>query len=396
MYMLLNEFDATVKAVINPANAQSRFKTPEILISCFSYVLFDSLVKSLNAKEIGYIESCNGKNRIYEIEVDGYTFGFYRSQVGAPMCTGDFEELIASGCKTLILFGNCGVLDKQVGDCEIIIPNRALRDEGTSYHYMAASDEIEVNTMYYQTFLDICKKHHYPTHVGKTWTTDAFYRETPNKVNRRKQQGAICVEMECSAMAAVARFREVEFFQFLYAGDNLDAHEWDPRSLDGEVKLDEKQQIILLATELAKQITIKKQKIKHLKKELKKINSDVEAWQYGAAPNKLAQLTKEGIKVGTASLHKLYQEEPVPAVGCISIILDTESDVSCVVQTTKVDLLPFKDVTPQHAYNEGEGDRSLTYWREVHYKFFMNEDPSFTEEDIIVCETFKLLEGYNE
>ena len=63
--------------------------------------------------------------------------------------------------------------------------------------------------------------------------------------------GALCVEMECTAMQALCDFRGVEFFQFLYAGDNLDHSSWDPRSLSGTVKLDEKQKIALLAFELA-------------------------------------------------------------------------------------------------------------------------------------------------
>jgi len=67
--------------------------------------------------------------------------------------------------------------------------------------------------------------------------------------------GAICVEMECAAMQALCDFRGVDFFQFLYAGDNLDHSNWEPRSLSGTVKLDEKQKIALLAFELAAAIT---------------------------------------------------------------------------------------------------------------------------------------------
>ena len=90
----------------------------------------------------------------------------------------------------------------------------------------------------------------YPYVEGVTWTTDACYRETREKVNRRKEQGAICVEMECAGMQAVCDFRGTEFFQFFYAGDNLDHSSWDPRSLSSGARLDDKTKIMFLAFEL--------------------------------------------------------------------------------------------------------------------------------------------------
>ncbi len=66
---------------------------------------------------------------------------------------------------------------------------------------------------------------------GKTWTTDGFYRETRGKVRRRREQGCLCVEMECASLAAVAQFRGLRFAQFFFAADNLDAPAWDARGL---------------------------------------------------------------------------------------------------------------------------------------------------------------------
>ena len=89
---------------------------------------------------------------------------------------------------------------------------------------------------------------------GITWTTDACYRETRDKVNKRKEMGAVCVEMECAGMQALCDFRGTEFFQFFYAGDNLDHTSWEPRSLSGSTRLDEKSKIMLLAFELGLKI----------------------------------------------------------------------------------------------------------------------------------------------
>ena len=163
------------------------------------------------------------------------------------------------GARRFILLGNCGVLDKSIEDCGIIIPTRAIRDEGTSYHYAPAADYIQVNRKYIDDFVAVLDRFGCPYVTGATWTTDAFYRETRSKVARRKQMGAICVEMECAAVQAMCDFRGVEFFQFLYAGDNLDHATWDPRSLSGSARLEDKEKIALLAFELACRIEDKEE-----------------------------------------------------------------------------------------------------------------------------------------
>ena len=164
------------------------------------------------------------------------------------------NEAIAMGARRIILLGNCGVLDRSIRDCGIIIPTHAIRDEGTSYHYAPAADTIRVNRRYTEEFIAVLEEFGYPYVRGVTWTTDAFYRETPAKIAKRREMGAVCVEMECAAMQALCDFRGVEFFQFLYAGDNLDHSDWDPRSLSGSVRLDDKEKIALLAFELAARI----------------------------------------------------------------------------------------------------------------------------------------------
>ena len=142
-------------------------------------------------------------------------------------------------------------MDRAIDDLAIIIPTKAIRDERTSYHYMKSSDEISVNEKYMDEFIEILKKNNVSYTTGKTWTTDAPYRETKSKVLKRKEQGCICVEMECSAMSAVAKFRNKELFYFFYAADNLDGTKWDPRSLANNERLSDKEKMIYLALELA-------------------------------------------------------------------------------------------------------------------------------------------------
>lgn len=102
--------------------------------------------------------------------------------------------------------------------------------------------------------IEILNNHKCTYTVGKVWTTDGIYRETREKVNRRKDNGCICVDMECSAVAALADFREKDVFHFFYAADNLDNEEWDARSLANSANVLEKDRIALLAMELAVRI----------------------------------------------------------------------------------------------------------------------------------------------
>lgn len=254
--MLLTEFDESRHAVINPDIAHHVIPDfPETMVSVFSHHLFSALLNFLDGKIIAETHDVDGIWPVYEVLYKGKRFALYKARLGAPACVGSFEDVIAFGTKRIILLGNCGVLDKSIRDCGIIIPTRAIRDEETSYHYAPAGDFIDVNRKYIPEFKEVCDTFGYPYVEGTTWTTDAFYRETPKKIAARKQMGAICVEMECAAMQALCDFRDVEFFQFLYAGDNLDHSNWDPRSLSGTARLDDKQKIALLAFELAAAIT---------------------------------------------------------------------------------------------------------------------------------------------
>ena len=254
--MLLNEYDESRHAVIDPGMTMSPIENfPETLVSVFSHQLFHAVVRFLDGRKFAESHDVDGDWPLYEVQYRGKRFAFYKARLGAPACVGCFEEVIAMGAKRIILLGNCGVLDKRIQDCGIIIPNRAIRDEGTSYHYAPAADFIDVNHKYVEKFKAVLKKFGYPYVEGTTWTTDAFFRETPKKIEARKAMGAVCVEMECAAMQAMCNFRGVEFFQFLYAGDNLDHSNWDPRSLSGTERLDDKQKIALLAFELAWKIS---------------------------------------------------------------------------------------------------------------------------------------------
>ena len=123
------------------------------------------------------------------------------------------------------------------------------------------------------------------------------------------------------------------------------------------------------------------------------------SFAYGEVADELADLVAKKIKTGTSSLHQLYaiEKEKVPAVGDVFIVLDGKENPICVIENTAVEVLPFREVTEQHAFLEGEGDRSLAYWRQVHIEFFSEEvknysDATFTDDSLIVYETFRVID----
>ncbi len=250
--MILEEFDQALEAVINPWNTVQRQPDfPEIGVSCFARVTFARLLQELDGQLIAESHMANMIIPIYRVQYRGMKLALFMADVGAPGCVGLLEDVFEMGLKKLVLFGTCGVLDSGIADCAVIIPNRAVRDEGTSYHYAPPSEEIDVNPRYREEFIEILKAHNCHYTMGKVWTTDAMYRETRDKVIRRKESGCICVDMECSAVAALASLRGREVFQFFYAADNLDSETWDCRSLSNESNVLEKDRVAQLALELA-------------------------------------------------------------------------------------------------------------------------------------------------
>lgn len=253
--MVLNEFDPAGNAVIDPEMLNEPLENfPDVTVSCFSEPLFRKVLEHLDAEILTYLHPATGTQPVYEALYRGKRFAFYLSHVGEPGCVMEYENMLAMGSQCLILFGNCGVLDRRIEDCGIIIPTKAIRDEGCSYHYAPPGDTIDVNHRYGDLFKAVLKECGYGFVEGTTWTTDAVYRETRQKVERRRAQGAICVEMECAGMQALCDFRKTEFFQFLYAGDNLDHTTWEPRSISGSARLDDKTKIAFLAFELGLKI----------------------------------------------------------------------------------------------------------------------------------------------
>lgn len=228
--MIIDTFDNKSEAIISPIYDGEKIKCDACIVT-FSNIIEKYVVEKYNAKKVAETKCASGITPIYTFEDGGKTFAFYKTHVGAPISAGLLEEAIVRlDTRNFLVFGSAGVLDSECNK-KVIVPNFAYRDEGTSYHYAKAEDFIPIRNFGYVA--TILQKNNIPFTVGKTWTTDAFYRETKNNLKKRQKDGCISVDMECSALQAVANFRRVELYYFFMSGDVLDAPEWDEEGLHG-------------------------------------------------------------------------------------------------------------------------------------------------------------------
>jgi len=254
--LTLEEFDYSKEAVINPWNIYEPVKgMPKTIVSCFARTTFERMLALfLDAVTVAVAHDAANDYPIYKVNYEGVELGLMNMPVGAASTTGCLEDIFQFGAERLVLFGTCGVLDAGIRDCSVIVPNRAVRDEGVSFHYAPPSNEIMVNVGTRGRFVEFLNEIGCHYTEGKVWTTDGFYRETEKKVARRKEMGCVAVDMECASVAAVSQFRNKQVLQFFYAADVVSKEEWNKRSLSNHALLDEKDKIAWLALEFARRM----------------------------------------------------------------------------------------------------------------------------------------------
>ena len=211
-------------------------------------LLEDDLIELVSADGI---RSISEDYPVYRFK--GTNIGIVKTSIGAPITSVLIAEVATIyDCNKAVIFGTCGSLDKNIAPNALIVPSACYRDEGTSYHYMEPSDYIDIR--YYK---DVCKyldEMNAPYIVGKSWTTDAFYRETDIEMDLRKKEGCIVVEMELAAIEAVTKYHNIKLYPFLYRADNLDSKEWDKGSRDSLLPKDKRLEIVNVAYYLAKRL----------------------------------------------------------------------------------------------------------------------------------------------
>ena len=224
------EHDPSEDAILEPKRLISPLPDmPEHGVITFFQDVIDHFVEQGLVRQITTMNSEMKDHPVYVHQVGGCEVALFHPGVGAPLAAGLLEEMIALGCRKFVACGGAGVLDREIATGHLIVPIAAVRDEGTSYHYLPPSREVSPSPQAVAAIETVLRQRRVDYTLGKTWTTDAIYRETRAKMAQRRAEGCVTVEMEAAALFAVAQFRGVALGQILYGGDNLDADEWDSR-----------------------------------------------------------------------------------------------------------------------------------------------------------------------
>src|SRR5688500_7928973 len=152
---------------------------------------------------------------------------------GSPMVMELAEELAVMGAKKMILMTWGGILQMDLRPGDIVVCNRAIRDEGASHHYLPPAKYVDANALLVNELVESIRKRGAQCTVGTTWTTDAPYRETREEVIQYQAEGVKTVEMESAGLFTVGQVRAVQTASVVIGMDSLATLKWEtPESLD--------------------------------------------------------------------------------------------------------------------------------------------------------------------
>lgn len=227
------EFDPEQSAVINPNHEKLDLVLPAKCVFAFLGDYIDVYAGKTNTQQVSQFISATKHYPIYITQYKGEKIVLCQAPVGAAPAVQILDWLIAYGVREIISAGSCGALEP-FPESTFLIPSKALRDEGTSYHYAPPSRFIEISKGARKAIEETILEHGMKYREVITWSTDGFFRETKEKVAYRKREGCSVVEMECSALAAVSAFRGATWGMILYTADSLaDVEQYDMRNWGG-------------------------------------------------------------------------------------------------------------------------------------------------------------------
>jgi uridine phosphorylase len=186
------------------------------------------------------LKSAHGFHPVYRVESNGEAVAVFHPGVGAPLAGIFLEEMIATGCRIFESVGGAGGLIPELTVGHVVVPTSAVRGEGTSYHYLPASREVDPDPKALAAIEQVLATHDVPFLTGKAWSTDAPYRETRARAGRRVAEGCLAVDMEAAALFAIARFRGAQMAAILAAADDLSQEQWDDRGFIPDTSIRER------------------------------------------------------------------------------------------------------------------------------------------------------------
>lgn len=224
------EFDNDTTAIINPDCENLGIHLPKKCVFAFLGAYIDEYAGMTKSRPVAHFISTTKHYPIYIVKYKGEDIVLCQAPAGAAAAAQILDWLIGYGVREIISAGSCGALEP-IPECTFIVPYKALRDEGTSYHYAPPSRFIEVNEAARKAVGETILEHDMKVQEVITWSTDGFYRETKEKVAYRRSEGCTVVEMECAALAACASLRGAVWGMILYTADSLaDVEKYDMRN----------------------------------------------------------------------------------------------------------------------------------------------------------------------
>lgn len=221
------EFDENKDAKINPAAwVDRKFDCNKLIITFFPEVM-DKLIAD---GKIVLEKTISGENPVLIYRFVDSDVLIMLGAVGCPSCAGNLDLISAMGVDKVMFCGGGGVLDKNIEVGQLLVVDGAIRDEGFSYHYIKPSRYIYTDKKVTEKIVQYLEEKNISYIQGLTWTTDAIFRETADRIAQRKAEGAKIVEMEQSGCIAVAQFRGFDYGAIIYGGDDVSQDEWSNRS----------------------------------------------------------------------------------------------------------------------------------------------------------------------
>lgn len=221
------EFDDNKDAKINPTTfVDSTFNCNKMIITFFPEVI-DKLITD---GRIVLDREIAGENIVYVYRFVDAEVLITLGVVGCPSCAGNLDLFHAMGVTKVMFCGGGGVLDKNIKVGQLLVVEGAIRDEGFSFHYVKPSRYIYTDKKVTEKMIRYLEEKKISYLQGLTWTTDAIFRETADRIARRKAEGAKIVEMEQSGCIAVAQYRGFDYGALIYGGDDVSQEEWSNRA----------------------------------------------------------------------------------------------------------------------------------------------------------------------
>lgn len=223
------EYDSNPAALLRH-DREPQLRFPEKAVFAFLGDTIDQYAQAQNGEVLDVFHTISRDTKIYRIHHRGEALCLCRAPLGGSAAVQLMDWLIGHGVKSIITAGSCGAL-APLPENAFLIPARALRDEGASYHYLPPARYVEISSEVRRVMESVLTEKGLTYTECTTWTTDGFFRETEEMVAYRRGEGCLTVEMECASLAACAQFRSIRFGQLLYTADSLaDARNYDERS----------------------------------------------------------------------------------------------------------------------------------------------------------------------